>query len=166
METFSALLALCVGNSLVTGEFPPQKSVTQSFDICFDLNKRLSKQSRGWRFETPSRSLYRHYNEQNGKLTLLCTKTQQGITSTTQQIYHGILQWENTTLNAKHLANNSYADDWQFADRITSRHSKLTIHPFIRWLFNVFIRFNHGHVVCKNVSILKWELLQIYRIYL
>ena len=33
METFSALLALCAGNSPVTGEFPAQRSVTQSFDV-------------------------------------------------------------------------------------------------------------------------------------
>ena len=37
METFSALLALCVGNSPVTGEFPSQRPVTQSFDVFFDL---------------------------------------------------------------------------------------------------------------------------------
>ena len=49
METFSALLDLCAGIS-VTGEFPSQRPVTQSFDAFFDLrlNKRLSKQSRGW----------------------------------------------------------------------------------------------------------------------
>ena len=41
METFSALLALCAGNSSVTNEFPLQRPVTQSFDIIFDL--RLSK---------------------------------------------------------------------------------------------------------------------------
>ena len=47
METFSLLLALCAGNSLVTGEFPAQRPVTQSFDVFFDLhlNKRMSKQS-------------------------------------------------------------------------------------------------------------------------
>ena len=33
METFSALLALCAGNSPVTGEFPAQRPVTRSFDI-------------------------------------------------------------------------------------------------------------------------------------
>ena len=33
----STLLALCVGNSLVTGEFSAQKSVTRSFDVFFDL---------------------------------------------------------------------------------------------------------------------------------
>ena len=49
METFSALLAICVGNSTVPGEFPTQRPVTQSFDVYFDLrpNKRLSKQSWG-----------------------------------------------------------------------------------------------------------------------
>ena len=64
METFSALLALCAGNSPVTGEFPAQRPVTRSFDIFFDLplNKRLSKQSWGWWFETPSCSLWRHGN--------------------------------------------------------------------------------------------------------
>ena len=33
METFSALLALCTGNSPVTGEFLSQRPVTQSFDV-------------------------------------------------------------------------------------------------------------------------------------
>ena len=44
MEAFSALLALCAGNSPVTGEFPAQRPVTRSFDVFFDLwlNKRLS----------------------------------------------------------------------------------------------------------------------------
>ena len=37
MEVFSALLALCVGNSPVTGEFPSQRPVMRSFDILFDL---------------------------------------------------------------------------------------------------------------------------------
>ena len=48
MEIFSPLLAFCVG----------------SFDVFFHLclNKRLSKQSWGWWFETPLRSLWRHLN--------------------------------------------------------------------------------------------------------
>ena len=64
METFSALLALCAGNSPVTGEFSAQKPMTRSFDVFFGLplNKRLSKQWRGWWFEAPSRSLWRHCN--------------------------------------------------------------------------------------------------------
>ena len=45
METFSALLALCVGNSTVTGEFASQRPVARSFDVFFDLrlNKRLNR---------------------------------------------------------------------------------------------------------------------------
>ena len=60
METFSALLALCVGNSPVPGEFPSQRPVTRSFDVFFDLrlNKRLSKESWDWWFETTSRTLW------------------------------------------------------------------------------------------------------------
>ena len=37
MKTFSALLALCEGNSPVTGEFPSQRPVTLNFDAFFDL---------------------------------------------------------------------------------------------------------------------------------
>ena len=66
METFSVLLAICAGNSPVTGEFPAQRPVVLSFDVFFDLgmNKQLSKQSLDWWFETPSRSLWRHCNAQ------------------------------------------------------------------------------------------------------
>ena len=61
METMSALLAICAGNSPVSGEFPTQRPVTRIFDVFFDLrlSKRLSKQSWGWRLET----LGRHSNE-------------------------------------------------------------------------------------------------------
>ena len=64
METFSALLAICAGNSPVHGEFPTQRPVTRSFDVFFDLrlNKRLSKQSWGWWLETLLRPLWRHCN--------------------------------------------------------------------------------------------------------
>ena len=62
---FSALLVICAGNSSVTGEFPAQRPATRSFDIFFD--KRLSKQSRGWWFETPSRPLLRYSNDLSWK---------------------------------------------------------------------------------------------------
>ena len=66
METFSALLASCAGNSPVPGEFPTQRPVTRRFDVYFDLrpNKRLIKQLWDWWFETQSWSLWRHCNEQ------------------------------------------------------------------------------------------------------
>ena len=65
MDTFSALLPLCAGNSPVTGELPSQRPVMRGFDVFLDLrlNKRLSKQSRRRWFEMPSRSLWCHCND-------------------------------------------------------------------------------------------------------
>ena len=49
------------------GEFPTQRPVTRSFYVFFHLrlNKRLSKQSWGWWFETAGWSLWRHRNEKS-----------------------------------------------------------------------------------------------------
>ena len=55
---------LCVTGHLC-GEFTgPQRPVTRSFAVLFDLhpNRRLSKQWWGWWFETPSCPLWRHCN--------------------------------------------------------------------------------------------------------
>ena len=64
IETFSALLTLCAGNSPVTGELPTQRPVTRSFDVVYDLrlNQLLSKQWRCRWFETPTCPLWRHCN--------------------------------------------------------------------------------------------------------
>ena len=46
MEAFSAVLAICAGNSPVSSELPAQRPVTGSFDVFYPrLNTRLSKQS-------------------------------------------------------------------------------------------------------------------------
>ena len=37
IETSSALLAICAGNSPVPGEFPAHRPVTRGFDVFFDL---------------------------------------------------------------------------------------------------------------------------------
>ena len=64
IETFSALLSICAGNSPVPGEIPAKRSVTRSFDFFFwsapDI--WLSKQSWGCWFETPSRPVWWHRN--------------------------------------------------------------------------------------------------------
>ena len=76
MKTFFALLAICAGNSPVTGEFPAQRPVTRCFDVFFDLrlNQRLLKQSWGWWFETLSRPLLRHCNDLQYTQNKLCTR--------------------------------------------------------------------------------------------
>ena len=78
MKTFSALLALCEGNSPVIGEFPSQRPVTRSFDIFFDLclNQKFSKQRRRPWFWTRSRSLWRHCNESCPSLWLQMPRCQ------------------------------------------------------------------------------------------
>ena len=37
METLSAFLAICAGNSPIPGKFPAQRPVARSFDVFFDL---------------------------------------------------------------------------------------------------------------------------------
>ena len=85
MGTFSALLALCVVNSPVTGEFHAQRPVMRSFDVFSDLrlNKLSSKQSWGWLFETPSRSLSFHCNDSAVPTKLPALKVLDGIRTTT-----------------------------------------------------------------------------------
>ena len=76
MEIFSALLALCAGNSPVTGEFPAHKGQLRGalmFSLICALNKWLSKQLWGWWFETPSRSLWRQCNVYRTFMHLRCT---------------------------------------------------------------------------------------------
>ena len=121
METFSALLVLCAGNSPVTCEFPSHKPVTRSFDVFFDLrlNKRLSKQSWGWWFETPSRSLWRHFNG-CGIVWIIC-----GYSCTTTK--HCIQHWHPTVtfwvsvkypeggLRHRYHSNNIFKQSFQFA---------------------------------------------------
>ena len=53
---------LLYGESIGQRWIPLKRPVTWSFDVFFDLrlNKRLSKQSWSWWFETPSCSLWRH----------------------------------------------------------------------------------------------------------
>ena len=59
METFSAVLAICAGNSPVSSEFPAQRPVTRSFEVFFDL--RLIKRL-GWVNTHGAGHLWRHCN--------------------------------------------------------------------------------------------------------
>ena len=82
METFSALLAICAGNSPVSGEFPAQRPVKRSFDVFLDLrlNERLSKHSWGWWLETPWCPLWRHSN--------VILSTNIAMSYVTHSVYH------------------------------------------------------------------------------
>ena len=75
METFSALLALCAGNSTVIGEFPSQRPVTRSFDVFFDLrlHKRLSKQLRRHRAHYDVTVMTRDHNTVHNMEIVFCS---------------------------------------------------------------------------------------------
>ena len=105
METFSALLALCAGNSLVIGELPSQRPVTRSFDVFFDLrlNKRLSKQSWGGWFETPSHSLWRHSNDIRQVISLALGKSHD-YDNATEYILKEMCRWVDS-YSQQDLAN-------------------------------------------------------------
>ena len=64
IETFSELLALCQGESTGHQWISLTKPMMRSIVVFFDLplNKRLSKLTRRRRFDTPSRSIWRHCN--------------------------------------------------------------------------------------------------------
>ena len=103
METFSALLVLCAGNSPVPGEFPSQRPVMRSFDVFFDLrlNKRLSKQSWGWWFETLSRSLWRHCNVKNSMAADNLAIQEESRTSAAMVLTY--LSWEYSGLSTRRI---------------------------------------------------------------
>ena len=63
------------------GEFPTQRPVTRSFDVYFDLrpNKRLSKQSWGWWFETLSHPFWRHRNVLGSACSFKCQERVHGL---------------------------------------------------------------------------------------
>ena len=64
METSSELLVFCAWNSRCTVNSPHKGQQREVFFIFIDrrINKRLSKQSWGWWFDTSSRSLWHHCN--------------------------------------------------------------------------------------------------------
>ena len=111
METFSALLAICVGNSPGTGEFPAQRPVTQSFDVFFDLrlNKRLRKQSWVSGFETLSCPLWCHCNDMIAPVPVKDTwRTRVKLTDTKPQQKQGLPYdiWKQGSFQTHDLKTN------------------------------------------------------------
>ena len=151
METFSALLALCAGNSPVTGEFPAQRPVTRSFNVFFDLrlNKRLSKQSWGWWFETPSRPLWPIVMTLHSVYVIgvnfIYSNRFQAVSKPATALHVGNLQPEHTWTSLV-VAGNSFTHNRLFARkhwylesiRVISytkskiRHIMINVHPLMK----------------------------------
>ena len=128
METFSALLAICAGNSPVSGEFPTQRQVTRSFDVSFDLrlNKRLRKWWWGWWFETLSRPLWRQCN---------------GVSPIWQQT------WKSNTHNK--LTNST-------KNNVTLTHIMDHRCRYFRHCFALCFTIHHQHL--RNIHVLFYQM--------
>ena len=131
MKTFSALLAICAGNSLVTGEFLAQRPVTRSFDVFFDLhlNKPLSKQWWGWWFETLSRPLWRHCNvlSQHNAIWHSSSTNIKTLSSLTKMLFSIYILTLSPTTNI-HIFLNQHAEAIFFKQHLrTYRLSPSTI---------------------------------------
>ena len=124
-------LALCAGNSLVTGEFPAQRPVTRSFDGFFDLrlNKRLSKQPWGWWFETPLWSLWRHCNVDQCCYIFFAKKCE-------YQSYKSLM-------NGNGLSQNTFNP---------SRHSDIYIRQWNKPSDNGLSPVRHQAIICTNAT--------------
>ena len=131
METFSALLAICAGNPSVPGEFPTQRPVTRSFDVYFDLspNKRLSKHSWGWWFETLSGPLWRHSNDTSTHVSITGLIK---LTARQSVLYHclGNLHWQYVVHKIHPMHHSIYcltADNYQ----IKNDSTKMTVFSWL-----------------------------------
>ena len=143
METYSALLAICAGNSPVCGEFPAQRPLTRSFDVFFDLRliKRLSKHSLCWWFETPSLPFWRHWNNvQRNRGTLLnggvpisnLSRLRWRIYASVNQpiagsdnglspVRHQTLTWLNASMLSIRTSGTNFSEIWPKTRRFASK---------------------------------------------
>ena len=135
MEIFSALLAICAGNSPVPGEFPTQRPVTPSFDVYFDLrpNKRLGKQSWGWWFETPSHPFWRHRSAQ-------ATFAFRSLFTSPKSDVHWLASGNQKSMGAKELVPNADTSiEWVNQWRVAILSNRCIVHeqqnPLSDWLF-------------------------------
>ena len=136
METFSALLAICAGNSSVTGEFPAQRPVTRNFDVFshLHLNTRLSKHPWSWWFETLSRPLRRHCD-----VWYLWFKTAHVYHTICPPRKHGLLselpQFRNPVSQLFHVKSEykNHESVLEHKGHIPRSHRKCQDYVYIKW---------------------------------
>ena len=142
METFSALLALCAGNSPMTGEFPSQRPVTRILDVFFDL--RLNKRRLNNRDAGDFRRRRTHYD-----VTVGCDFI-------SYQLNLGAVQrpWSSSSRSVWWASYRSLHGAWKPTQHIWSRETTFRI-----------CRVNHSRILCEetwrsiynNFSASKWH---------
>ena len=95
LETISALLFFCAGNSPAIGEFHAQRPVTRSFGVFFDLRlqQQLSKQWRRRWFETLS--LRRHCNGSGVCAACIVLELQAAFSHISDKTYRRIYKYSS-----------------------------------------------------------------------
>ena len=138
METFSSLLALCAGNSPVTGEFPWQRSVMRSLDvslICAWVN--------GWVNNCDAGDLRRHRAHDDVNV-MITSKTKESL-NLLHFIHRGSQcsanqKLSDTILNTK-LCNSAYHYHMQ--------HTLCISDMLIPWGSPLILSFCIYHLSCQ-----------------
>ena len=141
MEILSALLALCAGNSPVTGEFSSQRPVTRSFYVFFDLrlNKGLSKQSWGWWFETPSWPSWCHCNAIVTFDTVLSRPSWPGISNPISSLIFFQLWTEHIHTFYEQYWTQRYNQAYFYKHYWTQGYNQAYIHMYLTYVSDVYI---------------------------
>ena len=130
----SALLAICAGNhrSPVNSPRKCQWRGALMFSLICALNKRLSKQCRGWWFETPSCPLWRHCNELHHKKMTFSKRFLRFCFSMTS--------WHMFTVTTKCLKqispsnSQNWTGNFNCAYSLTSRSWKEVMNAYNLWM--------------------------------
>ena len=144
METFSALLALCEGNPLVTTGFPLQRPVTQSFE-CFlwSLPEQMAEQTtKRWWFEMPLYSLWRHCNDSRN-------------TMAPDDLAPSIIRSSASMVNG--IAYVRYVNPWYLWERIST--------PFAVYVQRYVMKCMYVFLIFQNNSAYKGLILIMQVLY-
>ena len=125
------------------------------FSLICALNKQLSKQSWGWWFETPTRSLWRHCN-----VSLVFTVWRQPAEENTrsQLLWHSILHFHPRTDHRWQTAGSELSL-WTTTTRREKIRATLVRRELLSpWMFTDISKWKKSSVIlCKN-SHLSWPL--------
>ena len=137
------------------GEFPAQWPVTRSFDVFFDLrlNKGLSKQPRGWWFETPPWSLWRQCNVVSGNIAHLGIREFFVTTMTTFTPPKNSISQGKVGIKDKCFRLFTVTDTWY--DVVITWGRIPHCWPFVRWITGGF--FHKGTLVWMFSWFLAWR---------
>ena len=111
---------------------PRTKASDAGFDVFFDLrlNKQLRKQSRGWWYETLSRPLWRHCNEETAANVIVytCNDSEMGQYQVREITWHEVTTQINGThmiISSEFMINKTFSESWYSGSKITKRFGNL-----------------------------------------